>query len=80
MRALTSALTAALALIALQAVVSRGGSGRVAQAFSAAQAVIDRALDPTVPAIPDRTATAAATTTQTTTFVPGPSLPVSVSA
>ena len=82
MRALWSAVSAALGLIALQAVVSRGGSGRIAEAFALLQGGIDRALDPSVPAITDRrtaTATTAVATT-TTRITTNPSLPVSVSA
>lgn len=71
-----------LGLIALQAVVSRGGSGRVAQAFADLDTLLERVLDPTVPAIPDRRAGAtssavrsAATTTTTTTDTTIPRLP-----
>jgi hypothetical protein len=79
-RALTSALTAGLALIALQAVVSRGGAGRVAQAFATVQAFVDRALDPTVPAIPDRRTTTTGALVPQSSPVTGPPLPVAVSA
>ncbi|MDO8107146.1 hypothetical protein Q6348_08045 [Isoptericola sp. b441] len=79
MRALTSALTAGLGLIALQAIVSRGGSGRVGQAFAGLQSVINRALDPTVPAVPDRRTTTSTPTVTPSSFT-GPSLPAPVSA
>ena len=68
-----------LGLIALQAVVSRGGSGRISSLFADANNVLNRALDPNVPAIPDRRTT---TTTTTTTVAPAaattptPRLPV----
>lgn len=42
-----------LGLIALQALTSPSAPDRVAQAFSGAQGLIERLLDPTVPAIPD---------------------------
>jgi hypothetical protein len=51
--ALRGAVTAWLALIALQAVTTKGGSGRLASFFSDVDRLIGRALDPTVPAIPD---------------------------
>lgn len=47
------AVTAWLALIALQAVAS-SGSGRVASFFSDVDKLVQRALSPTVAAIPDR--------------------------
>lgn len=50
-----------LSLIALQAVGSRGGAGRISQAFADVDRLLERALDPTVPAIPDLRAGAAAT-------------------
>ena len=57
--ALAGAFSAWLGLIALQALASTGGSGRVAEAFTDADRLIKRLLDPTVPAIPDlRTASA----------------------
>jgi hypothetical protein len=43
-----------LGLVALHAVASQGGSGRVASAFADVAGVIERVLNPTVPAIPDR--------------------------
>ena len=52
--ALRGAVTAWLALIALQAVSSRGGSGRVASFFGDVDGLVQRALSPDVPAIPDR--------------------------
>lgn len=48
-----------LGLIALQALGSNGGSGRVASAFADLSGLIERVLDPDVPAIPDRRAGAA---------------------
>jgi hypothetical protein len=42
-----------LGLIALQALTSPSAPARVSAAFSGATAVLNRALDPTVPAIPD---------------------------
>jgi hypothetical protein len=42
-----------LALIALQALSGSGASGRVAEAFRDVNSLIERALDPAVPAIPD---------------------------
>ncbi len=47
------ALTAWLALIALEA-VSRNGSGRVADLLGDVNRLVNRALSPKVPAIPDR--------------------------
>jgi hypothetical protein len=51
--ALRGAVTAWLSLIVLQTVVTTG-SGRVADALSGITDLINRALDPGVPAIPDR--------------------------
>lgn len=51
--AFRGAVTAWLALIALQAVSTKGGSGRVASLFQDINRLVGRALDPTVPAIPD---------------------------
>lgn len=48
------ALSTALGLIALQALVTHGASGRVGQFFADVNRLVERALDPTVPAIPDR--------------------------
>jgi len=48
-----AAATAVLGLIALQAVGTRGGNTRVAQLFGDINGLVDRVLDPTVPAIPD---------------------------
>jgi hypothetical protein len=44
---------ACLGLIALQAVGTRGGSSRIAQLLGDANALVQRALDPSIPAIPD---------------------------
>jgi hypothetical protein len=49
-----------LGLVALHAVGSRGGSGRVGDAFADVAGVIERVMNPTVPAIPDRRAGAPA--------------------
>ncbi len=43
-----------LGLVALHALGSRGGSGRVSEFFGDVAGVIERVLDPNVPAIPDR--------------------------
>lgn len=50
------AVSAWLALIVLQTVAT-GGSGRVAALFGDVDRLVKRALDPAVPAIPDRGAT-----------------------
>jgi hypothetical protein len=42
-----------LALIALQALTSASAPARVKSAFSGLDSFLERALDPTVPAIPD---------------------------
>ena len=51
--AVRGALAAWLGLITLQAVAS-SGSGRVASAFADVAGLVDRVIDPAVPAIPDR--------------------------
>lgn len=56
-----------LSLIALQALTSPGAPARVSQAFAGANHLLERALDPTVPAIPDRSASG---TSQPATAVP----------
>lgn len=48
-----------LGLIALHALGTRGGSGRVSSAFTDVAGLIERVLDADVPAIPDRRAGAA---------------------
>lgn len=48
------AFSTVLGLVAFQTLVSRAGSGRVGQFFTDANHLLERALDPTVPAIPDR--------------------------
>lgn len=58
------AVTAWLALIALQTVTSKGGSGKVAGAFSALDSIVKRALSPNVAAIPDRRTGAATTSAE----------------
>lgn len=42
-----------LGLIALQTLSTSGASGRVAEAFRDVNTIVNHALDPTVPAIPD---------------------------
>lgn len=42
-----------LGLVALQALTSPSAPARVAQAFAGAQELVERLLDPNVPAIPD---------------------------
>lgn len=45
----------ALALVALHTLVSyQGAQGRIAGAFSGVASLVDRFLDPSLPAIPDR--------------------------
>ena len=44
-----------LALIALQTLSTQGASGRVSSLFADVNSLVQRALDPNVPAIPDRT-------------------------
>jgi hypothetical protein len=51
--ALRGALSAWLGLIALQAVSTKGGSGRIVELANSVSSFVDRALDPTIPAIPD---------------------------
>ena len=48
------AFSAWLALIALQTLSTNGASGRVSGAFTELSALVDRVLDPSIPAIPDR--------------------------
>ena len=52
--ALRGMVSAWLGLIALQAVSTTGGSGRIASAFTDVNDLLKRAIDPSVPAIPDR--------------------------
>ena len=58
--ALAGAFTSWLALIALHAVASNGGSGRISELAGDVDRFVKRALDPAVPAIPDLRAGAAA--------------------
>lgn len=51
--ALKGAGAAWLGLIALQAVSTDGATGRIRGAFAVLQGIVARALDPTLPAIPD---------------------------
>lgn len=81
---LSWAFTTWLALVALQALTSKSASGRVAQALGDVDRLLERALDPTVPAIPDlrdgaKTKQRAHVTTPTTPTNPSmtsPRLPV----
>ena len=59
--ALRGMVTAWLGLIVLQAVGSTKGSGRVAGLFADVDRLVKRALDPSIPAIPDRRTGAAST-------------------
>ena len=59
--ALRGAVTAWMALIVLGAVGTAGGSGRLAGLFGDVDRLVKRALDPNVPAIPDRRAGANST-------------------
>jgi hypothetical protein len=52
--ALRGALTAWMCLIVLQAAGSAGGSGKLATLFTDVNRLVQRALSPDVPAIPDR--------------------------
>jgi hypothetical protein len=51
--AVRGALGAWLGLVALQVATTSGGSGRIAGAFGVLNGLVERALDPNVPAIPD---------------------------
>lgn len=51
--ALRGAMSAWLGLIALHALSTAGGSNRVTELAGDVATFIDRALDPTIPAIPD---------------------------
>ena len=71
-----------LALIALQTLTTQGASGRIGSLFGDVNSLVQRALDPTVPAIPDRRtgaastpAPAAAAPATQVPFAPGTSLP-----
>jgi hypothetical protein len=57
------AFSAWLSLIALQALTSPSAPTRVSGLFSGAQVFVDRALNPTVPAIPDLRTSATGSTT-----------------
>ncbi len=74
---LTWAFTTWLALVALQALTTKSAPGRIGEFFADVDAFLERALDPTVPAIPDlrsggeqATDAKAKTTTTTTTAIP----------
>jgi hypothetical protein len=78
---LRGAVAAWLGLIALQAIATQGGSGRVAQAFTDVNRLVERALDPKVPAIPDRgTAAGAARSRAAGNAGPGTAMPVNPAA
>jgi hypothetical protein len=51
--ALRGAVAAWLGLITLEAIVSKGGSGKIAGAFTAVDGVVEHLLDPKVPLLPD---------------------------
>lgn len=51
--ALAAAFSTWLALVALQAVATRGSAGRISELAGDIDAIVERVLDPTVPAIPD---------------------------
>lgn len=69
-----SLFTTWLALIALQALATKGASGRVGEFFADIDRLLERALDPTVPAVPDLRTT---TKTKTPTAAPAEVAPVS---
>lgn len=50
-----------LGLVALHALAEKGGSGRVADAFGDVAGLVERVMDPNVPAIRDRRAGASKT-------------------
>jgi hypothetical protein len=56
------AVSAWLSLIALQALTSPSAPSRVSGLFTGAQSFVERALNPTVPAIPDLRTSATGTT------------------
>lgn len=65
------AASAMLSLIVLQGLVSRGGSGRVSQLLADVNRLVQRATDPTVPAIPDRRSGAAGSSSSPAPATPG---------
>lgn len=74
---LRGAVSAWLALIVLQTVSTKGGSGQLASLFSDVDQLVRRALDPNVPAIPDlRDGATAAAATTTTPYTRPPDMPV----
>ena len=64
---LTWAFTTWLALVALQALTTRTAPGRVADLFKDVDRLLERALDPTVPAIPDLRAGASPSSSSSST-------------
>lgn len=65
--ALGWAFTTWLTLTALQALATRTAPGRVASAFRDVDSILERILDPSVPAIPDRRAGAAGSSSSSET-------------
>lgn len=63
-------VTAWLALIALQAVSTKGSSGRIASLMTDVNRLVARVLDPNVPAIPDLSGGTAASSTVITPTTP----------
>lgn len=77
------AFTTWLTLVGLQALATRGAAGRVGELFTSADKVLERLLDPTVPAIPDlrpgaaKPSSSSDTSTRPTVVLPTtPRLPV----
>ena len=73
-----AAATAVLGLVALQAVGTTAGSGRVSGFFNDLSSLVDRLLDPTVPAIPnlaggEHWGTGSSTSAAPATWTPGTS-------
>ena len=62
-----------LTLIALQTLSTPGASGRVASLLNDVNGLVQRALDPTIPAIPDRRTGASAPASTTGAAAPTPS-------
>lgn len=70
--ALRGAVSAWLTLIVLQAVSTKGGSGRVAGLFTDLDNLVKRALDPGVPAIRDRRTGGSSSQGSSPYYVPDP--------
>lgn len=58
--ALRGALSAAFGLTVLQVAVSQGGSSKIGGALDVVNGLVQKAFDPSVPAIPDRSLNAGA--------------------